>query len=302
MNHSPILLFSSPRSYSTVTCAMLGRHKSFYGFPELNLFLVDTIDELLNLGNGPTPYSSSYLTGLLRTIAELKFHGQTDGKIEEARKWITSRSHWTTKQMFDYLLDGIDGKTRIEKSPRTCLSQKSIDRALAGYPNARIIHITRHPVSTLNSLITSHQQYADGQSFGNDAAWLANFYIRLWIRSQELILSTFRRIDRLQAFRLRGENLLSQPDHYLARLFVWLGNSLDIQSLEAMKHPENSPYACPAPMGMIGDGDPHFHQSPYLRILSSLEYPRSMPDWRIDASLIAKANEIASILGYGKAF
>ena len=47
--------------------------------------------------------------------------------------------------------------------------------------------------------------------------------------------------------RVRGEDLLGEPDTYLRKIAEWLGLRTDEEAIEAMKHPEQSPYACIGP-------------------------------------------------------
>lgn len=278
---------------------MLGQHPQLYGFPEINLFVADTISELWHLSNSPVPGGPSYITGILRVIAQLEFGGQTDETIHRAREWLSSRLHWKTKQMLDRLLDWIHPKIGVDKSPRTSLSQRSIDRALSACPQSRIIHLTRHPVSTLHSLQENHQRSAPRHGSSADQVWLLNFYARLWIQSQEIILSTVHKLGSSQAIQIRAEDLLFQPDIHLARLTQWLEVGSDLLAIQAMKYPERSPYSRPAPMGLEGDGDPHFLQSPQLRPITAPESHRVPRDWKLESSLASKANDLSRRLGYG---
>lgn len=294
----PILILCTPRSYSSVVCAMLGQHPQLYGFPELNLFVADVLGELLRLGDSQVLYGASYVTGLLRTIAELEFFVQSDETIRYARGWISAHSHWTTKQMFDWLLVRIYPKIGIDKSPRTSLSKRSIDRAFSSYPNSRVIHLTRHPISTLRSLLKSHQNSID-YKLNIDFVWLADFYARFWIQSQESILSIVQQLNRFQVIRVRAEDILFKPDIYLARLSEWLAIDSGPSSIQAMKHPEQSPYSRPAPMNLDGDGDANFLRYPQLRPLMILEAPSAPPEWNIKPALIEKMNNLSCLLGYG---
>jgi len=294
-----VLILCSPRSCSSVVCAMLGQHPQLYGFPELNLFVADTLGELWRLGNSPIPGGPSYLTGLLRAIAELEFGGQTDETIRRGRDLICSRCHWTTKQMLDRLLTWIHPKIGVDKSPRTGLSQRSIDRALSACPRSRIIHLTRHPVSTLRSLNRNHRHTVTMLGSSSDPVWLANFYAHLWVRSQELILSTVHKIGPAMSHKVRAEDLLLQPDHHLTHLTKWLGIRWDPEAIEAMKHPENSPFSRPAAMGLDGDGDPGFLLSPHLRPRIDYNSQLVPPEWKLSQAHVEKVDNLSRLLGYG---
>ena len=68
-----------------------------------------------------------------------------------------------------------------------------------------------------------------------------------------------------QTLRVRGEDILSEPDVYLPQIAEWLGIRTDSNAIEAMKHPEHSPYACVGPDAARGGNDPKFMRSPELR-------------------------------------
>lgn len=278
---------------------MLGRHPQLYGFPELNLFLTETIGELWSLRKTLVSCRSSYETGLIRVIAELEFGGQTNETIQQASVWISQRSRWTTKQMFDELLYRIKPKIGIDKSPRTSLSMRAVKRALSGYPNARLIHLTRHPISTLYSLQQNHIRSESGCVHPAKALWLFDFYARLWIHSQQLILSALKMLDSSQKIHIRAEDLLIQPDAELRSLAEWLEVSADVKSIDSMKHPERSPYSKPAPMGLDGEGDALFMRSPCLRPYATPRRVLIPSEWSLDPQLVEKTDELSNLLGYG---
>jgi hypothetical protein len=278
---------------------MLGQHPQVYGFPELNLFLTDTVAELLTLGNSSALGSCSYTTGLLRVLAELEFDGQTEVNIRRAIDWVSDRSEWTTKRMLKQLLEWIRPRIGLDKSPRTALSRQALDRALTNYPSSRIIHLTRHPVSTLRSLQETHRTFGTSARLSRDAVWLINFYARVWVQSQELILSVVRELGHGQALQVRAEELLTLPDKCLPAVIEWLELCSDPDVIEAMKHPERSIYARPAPMGLDGDGDPSFLNSPNLRVPNVSQSLHVPSEWKLEPWLSDKVTDLSHQLGYG---
>ena len=245
---------------------MLGQHPQLYGFPELNLFVTDTIAELLELGDVKIGGNPSYVTGLIRAVAELEFGGQNDLTIQKSIMWISERSHLSSTQILNHLLQLIYPKIGLDKSPRTALSKRALDCALSSYPEARIIHLTRHPVSNLRSLHENHCRFGRKDLPGLETSWLHNFYAQLWIQSQELIAAVVRQLGPKQALQVRAEELLIKSDKHLRILMEWLNLPYESRIIEGMKHPELSPYSTPAPIGFGGDGDPWFFESPKLRV------------------------------------
>jgi hypothetical protein len=77
-----------------------------------------------------------------------------------------------------------------------------------------------------------------------------------------------------QQLRVRGEDVLTDPDRELAAIAGWLGLQADAEALEAMKHPERSPYACFGPPGAPFGNDFFF-----FRILCFVRRAPSRRPW-----------------------
>ena len=244
---------------------MIGQHPQLYGFPELHLFIGDTIQEVLDreyrIGNffGPP--------GVIRSIAELIFGYQTHATVIKAIGWLAERRHWSTKRLMDLLRELVAPKIAMEKSPVTALKPLFIERAHAFYPDAYYLHLTRHAVSTRKSLIEFRTMKRERRLGG------ANFEIAehpvddllSWYRFHKNILEFTRSLPLGQSMRIRGEDVLSEPDLYLPQIAEWLGIRTDVRAIEAMKHPEVSPYAYRGPSPVHGGNDPNFMRSPALR-------------------------------------
>ena len=296
----PVLILCAPRSCSTVVCAMFGRHPRLYGFPELNLFLTDRLGELEQLATATAPGSVSYWTGLLRAVAELRFGGQSSEAMQSARSWVTARRDWTTKRTLEWLLEAVHPRIGVDKSPRTCLSIKCIGRALAAFPRARLVHLTRHPVATLRSLVQAHLSAAPTAALSRDQSRLAGFYAGLWLQAQESILAALEGRDSGLTTRIRAEDILREPASHLVRMGDWLKLPSDPESIAAMLHPENSPYACLPPGNLAGDGDPGFQRSPALRRHDESQSHLQWPDeWHLDPELQYRLDVASRMLGYG---
>ena len=68
-----------------------------------------------------------------------------------------------------------------------------------------------------------------------------------------------------QHMRLRGEDLLSDPSTYLRQIAEWLEVRTDADAVDAMMHPERSPFACHGPVNAKYGNDPNFMENPALR-------------------------------------
>lgn len=263
-----LIILSPPRSFSSVISTMIGQHPQIYGFPELHLFIGDTVQEVFDreyrTGNFTGP------PGVIRSIAELVFGCQTNATAIKAIGWLTERRHWSTKQLMDFFRDLVDPKIAMEKSPVTALKPLFIERAYAFYPNAYYLHLTRDPVSTRKSLVEFRRRKKERrthQETGIHAAVTDHPFDDLiaWYRFHQNIIDFTQTLPLGQSIRLRGEDLLSEPDLYLPQVAEWLGLRTDAEAIDAMKHPEASPYAYRGPSPVHGGNDPNFMRSPKLR-------------------------------------
>jgi hypothetical protein len=304
---APLLILCPPRSFSSVVCAILGRHPELYDFPELNLFLADTLGDILDgprlLGANPNRAPGTpvfpYDVGLTRAVAELHFGSQTPDTLAEARGRLNERRDWSSQRVFDSLLDKIRPRTGVDKSPLNVLSPEFMERARAMYPHARFLHLTRHPVSAMRSMHEFFGKRGFGP-VGEDncrAGW--NGYARAWCSAHQAVLNFTATLPAGQVLRMRGEDLLREPDVHLPRVAAWLGIRCDTGAIEAMKHPENSPFASAGPLQGWAGYDPKFLERPQLRLVEKpgrLDVPRA---WQLDPWLTVTTLELGKRLGYG---
>src|ERR1700732_2547630 len=108
----PLFLLAPPRSFTSVICAMLGQHPQMYGLLETSLFCAETLAEWSTAcEHARFPMAH----GLLRTVAQLCFGGQTEANVREARGWLRRRSHCTTGYIFELLAARVAPRILVEK-------------------------------------------------------------------------------------------------------------------------------------------------------------------------------------------
>ncbi len=98
--------------------------------------------------------------------------------------------------------------------------------------------------------------------------------------------------------RFREEILCANLED-LPVVIEWLELCSEPHVIEAVKHPERSAYARPAPMGLDGDGDPSFLKSPNLRVPIVSESLYIPSEWKLEPGLTDKLNDLSHRLGYG---
>jgi hypothetical protein len=280
---------------------MLGQNPHLYGFPELALFVADTVQGMLD-------FHAAHRTGLwtvadcspglLRAVAQLVFGAQTPAAVTAALAWVRARSAWTTREMFDFLLDRVRPRVGIDKSPLTALFPEFIARAGDCYPHARYLHLTRQPVLCQASMQQQFRRKLLSVYPDYGPAEVADFFARLWCNAQRAILDFTRRLAPEQTLRLRSEDLLEDPERQLAALARWLGVPADGAAVRAMLHPERSPYAHFGPGIARGANDTKFLTSPHLRRVAPPPRPAIPVEWGLGPTLRAEVLTLGAELGY----
>jgi hypothetical protein len=297
----PLIILCTPRSYSSVVCAMLGQHPELYGFPELSLFVADTVQGMLDFHHAHRNgiwTSADCSPGLLRCLAQLLWGAQTSQTIAHALAWVDARRHWTTQRVFDCLLGLVSPRIGVDKSPLTVLDREFLARAGRAYTHARYLHLTRHPIPTVASAQEQFGFRLQRMHPKWDAADLANHFAQIWCAAQEAILQFTRGLSPEQTLRVRGEDLLHSPNQHLKRIAGWMGLSAAPEIIEAMQHPERSHYAHFGPAPAQGANDPKFLKDPKLRRIEITEYADIPADWKLQRRLRKKLVELTVELGY----
>ena len=293
----PLIILAAPRSFTSVVCAMLGQHPQMYGLPELNLFVAGSMRERSAL----TDRLPVMNDGLLRATAQVIAGEQTPQSITLARQWLAVRAASSCTGVFHELAFLLDPRVPVEKSPMTVLHVEYLQRLRREVPRARYLHLVRHPRSQGESM----------WNFGMYAGWRLraidyatdppSLDVQVaWYRLNMNIITFLDGVARDLQIMLRGEELLANPDAYLADIAGWLGLRTDAPAIEAMKHPERSVFARLGPPGARFGNDPEFLEHPELRP-DSRPVPRldGPVPWRRDgAGLSADVRRLAEEFGY----
>ena len=293
----PLFIICPGRSFSSVVASMIGQHPQAYGMPELNLFLGPTLGASAEL-HGST--GRTELVGLKRVLAQLHDGVQTFETVQRAEIWIKEHAEMTGKAVFDYLLSLVPDRILVEKSPTNVISDAAINRMVQGFPEASYLQLLRHPRSRGKSQAAAAQKQpvmrmmskiTGGKDFENR-----------WSISHRRIHNLSRGLPCGQLLRIRGEDLLRQPRVYLPQICDWLGISSAPEAIEAMLHPEDSPYSCIGPSNARAGTNPGFLENPKLdlekmaaMVTPTLEAPM---DWEPGRHFSAVTRELAGWYGY----
>jgi hypothetical protein len=284
-----VIFLAPARSHSSVVATMIGSHPECFGFPELYLFDHATVGARLDAPPmlGKTPPGWNPVPGLGRAIAELHEGQQSPASIAAARRWLEERRSWSGADIFDHLLRLVAPRIGVEKSPETVNGEDKMSRALNAYPHARFLHLARHPITAMRSL-QAHYVLFDHPTH----------CALSWFNQHRRILDFTAGLPAGQFILVRSESVLNSPESELERIARWIGVSEDPDATCAMRHPELSPFARPAPDVAYGGNDPGFLRQPTPR---AVELPRSLdppPAWRIPLDMWSQVEEVARALGY----
>jgi hypothetical protein len=288
---------------------MLGQHPQAYGLPEVNLSHGETLGDMWDSVRIVANFSTA---GLLRLLAEINEGSQSEEAVVRARRWILQRPHWSGARVFEHVRKGVgEDRMLVEKSPRNTVNPAHMRRLLRMFPQARFLHLTRHPRTQGKSLLDLMKSYGQMPETESDTEEggdpLMRAYAadpeRTWLRLQRNILDFARDLAPGQYMQIKGEMLLRDPRFYLAQICEWLELDRDPASIEAMLHPETSPYACLGPPSAAFGNDPNFILNPGLdfdRLARISEPPLEGPvDWKSDrAEFSPPTKRFARQFGY----
>jgi hypothetical protein len=276
----PLFILAPPRSFTSIVCGMLGQHPEMYGLPELQLFAAETMAEW---GTACSQASFPMRHGLLRAVAQLFFKGQTERTVQLAQGWIRRRSTLTTGMMFETIAHEIFPRIPVEKSPAVVYRLDSMRRMLGMFPEARFLHLVRHPKGYCESVLKAIQACAQVGRVPEWLTYLASYPAsavngqgdasgiptvdpqRGWLALQRNIGEFLKQVPSERQFRVRGEDLLHSPASSLRAIAAWLGLRTDSSAIELMLHPELSPYACFGPPGARNGNDLYYLHNPTVR-------------------------------------
>ena len=295
----PIFILGAPRSFTSVICTMLGQHPETYGVPELNLFIAETLGQLLERLKGVRQFQ---MHGLLRSVAQLYSGEQTLLSIDMAHRWILNRLHCSTGEVYIELCRKVTPLRIVDKSPAYVTKPEILNRIRDTFPNAHYLHLIRHPRTQGQSMMRMANSamaiLSNSIDYSTKPPTVDAQYA--WYSMQCNILDFLSTVPAEQQMRLRGEDILTDPRSHFEMLCQWLNLSWDESIFQAMLRPQDSPYAALGPYGAHLGNDLNFLQSPafHQRAIAPSQLEGPLP-WRTDSKefspLLVK---LAQELGY----
>jgi hypothetical protein len=295
-SHQPIFILAPARSYSTVTLALLAGHPDIYGFPEMMLFEAGTVGDLLDRTAASKRWAmvkDIRLSGILRAVSDMLEGSQDNPSIDRAKEWLVARSSWSPPQLMDYLLSHVYPMIGLEKCPDTSLSDDALDACLRYYPQSRYIHLTRHPATTMRSMIHYWSALTE------DAESLVTTAASVWYASHLRIVRRLSQLPPERWMKIRAEDIVGDPVTWLPGVLDWLGLPYDNQVIYQMTQTQSWRFANTGQSGRLFGGDTKFMRSPVLRPVPSPADAVFDPSWGLLDEMISRMSSLARELGYG---
>jgi hypothetical protein len=225
---------------------------------------------------------------------------QTDESIEFAEHWCALREHAPSGEVFSELCEKVDPLIIVDKSPTYTMSMERLKRIISFCPDARFIHLTRHPIKQCESAMQLNRGIFP--VFVNSVEYTKDDVIIepqiAWHDINALIMNFLHDYVPPQNYiRVRGENVMEHTQEELKKICQWLKIRDDDNAILSMMRPEESPFACFGPITALFGNDPNFLKNPIFK-----QHTPKLPSlyktvsWRKDGhglydSVIKLANE-----------
>jgi hypothetical protein len=286
----PIFVLGARPTNTALVGAMIGRNAGAFGLPELNLFVVDTLEEMATAMPDPSQHH-----GLLRALAYIYGSEQTIVSIAMARRWLLRRLSWTTNRVFDELRNQVTPRRLVDKSASYSQNARTLKYIGETLPGAYYVHVIEHPLAVRAVPVSLERKRAVSGEHQGVVAEMSTVDQMQWLNIQRLISEAMNHVTPERRTVLRMENLLSDPRTELDDLCRKLDLSTDETAVADMLHPEHSPFAGLGPVGAnLGDDlaflrDPSF---PPKSISDALDLPRG------SEHMLAQVAQFAARYGY----
>lgn len=292
----PVFVLAPPRSFSTITLALLAGHPQVFGFPELLAFANATVGDLVGGGTEkkryPEKFHKARLSGVYRAIAQVHEGVETEEAVARADEWLTRRAAWPMADVLEHLLEEVSPLVGAEKSPDTVATDETLARCLSHFPHARYLHLTRHPVTTQRSM---HEQEP---KLYTDRAVRVVGAASSWYLAHSRIRDRLAVLPAGQWMRVRGEDLVREPESVLPAVLDWLGLDKSEAAIARMLQTEQWRFASLGPTGDLYGGDHTFLMRPRLRAIPDPGPVRFDTSWGLPQEMVRRMSNLAAELGY----
>ena len=214
-NQQPIFILAPPRSGTTLLRVMLAGHPELFACNELQLLHFETLADRAEAYTGKFTLWSE---GLIRAVMELKNLTADEAKV---LLFDFETQGMTTVEMFAQLQIWVGDRSIVDKSPSYLLDPLALEKAIYDFPNARFIHLVRHPYSTVKSFEKYHM---DQVMYLKNHDYTAQELGELvWLQSHQNAINFLEKIPVRQQYCMAYEDLVSDPERVMQDMCYDLG-------------------------------------------------------------------------------
>jgi tetratricopeptide (TPR) repeat protein len=204
-SREPIFILGLPRSGTTLVERILGSHSRVFAAGELNHFAAALVSGAQHRSGGRTLPRPE----LIAATRELDFGALGTDYLRRTRPGTSQRAHFTDKMPLNYLYCGL------------------IRRAL---PNARIVHVTRHPMASCYAMFKT--LFKDGYPFSYDLGDVGRYYV-----GYRRLMDHWRKSMPGVIYDISYERLVRNQEHESRRLLAACGLEWEDECLEFHRNP-----------------------------------------------------------------
>ena len=250
----PIIVLGARPATTAMIGAILGGNPGAFAVPQLNLFVGDTLQDVITATahQGPT-----HMHGLLRALAYIYGSEQTIISIGMARRWVMRRLSRSTTEIFDELRAQVAPRRLVDKSAFYSQDPASVERIRAATPDADFVHVIEHPLTPGAVTEPAEQRPRRGRARTKPPQDQNQ-----WLEAHRLISAAMKSVGPERLIVLRAESLVADPHAELSALCARLHLPDDGINVAKMLHPENSPFAGFGPVGANMGDHPAFLRDP----------------------------------------
>ena len=200
MKDRMLFLISAPRSGSTLMQRMIGSHSEVFTHPEPHLMtplahlgFYDKVDK--------APYDHINSAEAMRLFVEALPQGEED-YLDALRAYADT--------LYGRMLATSSKRYFLDKTPAYALVANFVGRV---YPEAKYVVLTRHPLAIFSSFANS---FFDGD-------WQAAHDYNRIVERYVPAIASFVRERRVPLTHVRYEEVVTEPEAHLERIFAFLG-------------------------------------------------------------------------------
>ncbi|CAM2069763.1 Sulfotransferase [Sulfidibacter corallicola] len=216
----PVFVLCSPRCGSTLLRVMLAGHPGLFAPPELHLLPYRTMAERAN-----TPGMSEFMgLGLVKALTVLSDTSMKTAQ-KELRAW--ERDDRSIPDVYHALTTAAAPRMLVDKTPTYAEHLEHLERAGAWFPKARFIHLIRHPLAVMDSIMRLNRKpmVRDFVFRGEVDSWRAAETI--WVRHNRNSARFLATVAPDRQTTIRYEDLVTRPEAMMRAVCEMLGLTFD---------------------------------------------------------------------------